>query len=205
MEEKIHAPAIGELPTRPQLNRATLIAAGVAMIVLVTAILPGEYAIDPTGVGRLLGLTEMGEAKRAEAASAVAEATRPQATPAVPGNAAVPTAATSPQQQSGEVVLTLQPNQGEEVKATMQSGGEFSYAWSTDGARVNFELHGEEPGAASSDYTTYEKGTSTGESGTFKAPFTGTHGWFWRNRTDAPITITVRANGAFEKFVQVAK
>ena len=72
--------------------------------------------------------------------------------PALPKE--MPTSAPSPQVQSGEVVLTLQPDQGEEVKGTMQAGGEFSYQWSTGGARVNFELHGEEPGAASSEYTT---------------------------------------------------
>ena len=55
-------------------------------------------------------------------------------------------------------------------------------------------------GAAEGDYTSYEKGSSAGASGKFRAPFDGTHGWYWRNRTDRPVTITVTATGDFEKF-----
>jgi hypothetical protein len=85
----------------------------------------------------------------------------------------------------------------------MAAGNEISYEWSTGGPTINWELHGEEFGAASSDYTSYEKATSAGESGRFRAPFEGTHGWYWRNRSAAPITVTVRATGAFSKFARV--
>lgn len=52
-----------ELPTSRQLLRSTVIAVGVAAALLVTVVMPSEYAIDPTGVGRVLGLTQMGEMK----------------------------------------------------------------------------------------------------------------------------------------------
>ena len=114
------------------------------------------------------------------------------------------TAATSTTSaQTGQVTLTLQPDEGSEVKATMTAGSEFTYEWSTGGAKINFELHGEELGASGDDYTSYEKGTSAGASGTFRAPFDGTHGWYWRNRTNAPITITVKAIGTFQKFARL--
>jgi|TARA_R110001606_G_scaffold356702_1_gene508073 hypothetical protein len=35
----------------------------IAVALLISVVLPAEYAIDPTGAGRLLGLTEMGEIK----------------------------------------------------------------------------------------------------------------------------------------------
>ncbi len=54
-------PTRAELPTTKQLVRSTLIAVGAAIVILVTAVLPAEYAIDPTGVGRVFGLTQMGE------------------------------------------------------------------------------------------------------------------------------------------------
>ena len=200
MEEQIHAPTADELPSKQQINRAALVAAGVAAVLLVTTVLPAEYGYDPTGVGRALGLTAMGQMKQNEggaaSSNAVAEAESPDLTldeePAAPGAVAGAGA--------GEVTLTLAPSEGTEVKATMKAGGELEYQWSTGGPQVNFELHGEEIGAPSSEYTSYEKGTSAGESGTFRAPFDGTHGWFWRNRTTAPITITVKAKGAFTKF-----
>ena len=56
-------PDISELPTSRQLVRSTLIALVGAGALLVTVVLPSEYGIDPTGSGRILGLTEMGEIK----------------------------------------------------------------------------------------------------------------------------------------------
>lgn len=102
--------------------------------------------------------------------------------------------------QTGKVTLTLQPGEGQEVKATMKAGEEFDFAWSTDKGAVNYDQHGEMAGAASDDYTSYDKGTKASATGKFRAPFDGTHGWYWRNRTDGPVTITVTANGQFEKF-----
>jgi len=69
MEEQIHAPTAAELPSKKQLNRATLIAAGVAVVLLATTILPAEYGVDPTGVGSVLGLTPMGKMKSEQATS----------------------------------------------------------------------------------------------------------------------------------------
>ena len=207
MEEKVHAPTIGELPTTKQLNRATLVAAGVAAVLLATVVLPAEYGIDPTGIGRAIGLTEMGEAKR-EAASSTPEAAAPKAAAADTGDLTLDKAPVSASaaagEEVGEATLTLQPDEGSEVKATMKAGDEIRYEWTTGGPKINFELHGEELGAAAGDYTSYEKGTSAGASGTFRAPFDGTHGWYWRNRGGAPITVTVKAKGKFEKFARVA-
>jgi hypothetical protein len=39
----------------------------VAGIVVITCVLPAEYGVDVTGAGRVLGLTPMGEFKRAVA------------------------------------------------------------------------------------------------------------------------------------------
>lgn len=56
-------PRVEDLPTSFELLRSTLTAAGISGIILVTVLLPSEYAVDPTRVGRLLGLTQMGEIK----------------------------------------------------------------------------------------------------------------------------------------------
>jgi hypothetical protein len=50
-------------PSGARLVRSLIIAAAVAGVLLVTCVLPAEYGIDPTGVGRVLGLTQMGEVK----------------------------------------------------------------------------------------------------------------------------------------------
>jgi hypothetical protein len=56
-------PSASELPSSRQLIRSTAIAFAVAMGLLVTVVMPSEYAVDPTGLGRAMGLTQMGEIK----------------------------------------------------------------------------------------------------------------------------------------------
>jgi hypothetical protein len=88
-------PLRAELPSSKQLTRSTVIAAVCAMALLATLVLPAEYGIDPTGAGRLLGLTEMGETKTrlikealadaapaSDAAAATAAAMQPAVSPA---------------------------------------------------------------------------------------------------------------------------
>lgn len=188
-------PSSADLPTTKQLNRATLIAAAVAGALLVTVVMPAEYGVDPVGTGRILGLTAMGEAKKEANTEA---AFKPTIVEELPTEGA----ATA---QSQKVQITLAPGEGQEVKADMRGGDSFEYQWATGGPEVRFELHGEEKGAAADAYTSYEKGTSAGASGKFTAPFDGTHGWFWRNRTDGPVTITVVAKGTFRSFAAKPK
>jgi hypothetical protein len=170
------------------LNRATAIAAAVAGALLVTVVLPAEYGIDPTGSGRLLGLTEMGQMKRAAAKSAAA--TAPTELP--PLNYL--------DNQSAEEIVFLAPGEGREVKAAMQKGGKMQFEWSTNGLPVHFELHGEPRGAAKGVYTSYKIAVSNGEQGDFTAPFEGTQGWYWRNDTPLPVKITVKASGTWADF-----
>jgi hypothetical protein len=70
-------PTQAELPTAGQLVPSTAVAAATAAALLVTVVLPAEYGIDPTGVGRVLGLTEMGEIKASLAEEARACSRRP--------------------------------------------------------------------------------------------------------------------------------
>lgn len=49
-------PSLEDLPSSAQLLKSTLIAAVSAIVILVTVVLPAEYGIDPTGVGRAIGL-----------------------------------------------------------------------------------------------------------------------------------------------------
>lgn len=187
-------PNRSELPSVRQLNKATAFAAVTAAILLVTTILPAEYGIDPTGIGSASGLKAMGDTKQAEQNAAPTADTL-----ASTDNASVEgeTPATI---QNGKVTLTLQPGEGREVKATMKAGEEFEFTWATDKNAVNYDQHGEEFGAASDEYTSYDKGTKASSTGKFRAPFDGTHGWYWRNRTKGPVTITVSATGQFSKF-----
>lgn len=200
-------PNIDDLPTSRQLLRATAIAAAVAAALLVTVVLPAEYAIDPTGIGVKLGFTEMGEIKEqlAQEAATDAAATALAANAAVPApassTAAAPQPAAASEVRSDVTSVTLEPGQGAEIKATMAEGLRLSYDWSVSGGAVNYDTHADAPGI---DYHGYDKGqNSAREQGQLVAPFDGKHGWFWRNRGDTPVTVTLRTKGAYTAIKRV--
>ena len=67
-------PPGSDLPSVGQLLRSTVVALCTALVLLVTIVLPAEYVIDLTGVGRLLQLTTMGEIRHQLAAESLAAA-----------------------------------------------------------------------------------------------------------------------------------
>lgn len=207
-------PRLSDLPTTGQLLRSTGIAAAVAAGLLVTVILPSEYGVDPTRVGSVFGLTEMGrikvslaaEAKADEAMDAAAAAAPIEASPAPVVVAAVAQSAASPApdpasgQRTDETVLTLAPDQGAEIKLVMTEGSKARFTWTSSGGRLNFDTHADRPGVS---YHGYGKGSSQTETGELTAAFTGSHGWFWRNRTGAPVTVTLKTEGAYTEVKRV--
>lgn len=188
------------LPSTRTLLKATAIAMGVAALILTTIVLPAEYEIDPTGVGRVLGLTGM-KAVTVQPPSAVAPAADPATATASTGliDAGNPVWKSATPYRSDEMALTLQPDEGAEIKARMKAGERFVFSWMAEGGVVNFDMHGEPLQPANPDeFTSYwlGKAASSGN-GAFEAPIDGTHGWYWRNRTDRPVTITVKVSGFF--------
>jgi hypothetical protein len=169
-------------PSRSQLFLGTGIATLVAGLVLVIAVLPAEFGIDPTGAGRALGLAAMSE------------------------SGDVSTQLMNEHERkylSGRVVITLKPAEGLEYKATLAAGEPLLYSWSVAGGPVYFEFHGEPTeGEWPKDYyRSYQiKARSAGEHGSFVAPFTGRHGWYWKNLSAAPATITLEASGYYTKL-----
>ncbi|AEA82802.1 transmembrane anchor protein [Stutzerimonas stutzeri] len=218
-------PTLNELPSTAQLLRSTITAAIIACVLLVTVVMPSEYAIDPTGVGRALGLTQMGEVKiqlaeEAQADEAAAQATTPppaEAIAAIPAAPATTPAApvevipapeqpAAPQQAAlqHEMSITLSPNQGAEVKLEMKQGAKVNYLWTANGGVVNYDTHGDPYNAPRDFYHGYGKGRSTPEdSGVLEAAFDGKHGWFWRNRTSKPVTVTLRTQGDYISIKRV--
>lgn len=222
-----------ELPSSGQLLRSTVIAAITAVVLLTTVVLPADYGIDPTGVGRVLGLTEMGEIKtrlaaEAKADAAAAASSPATATPSIPTDpaaspaAAIPAAsvaraptasaatpapapANAPAAAAAvwrdEMSFTLPPGVGTEVKLKMKEGEKALYAWSVEGGVVNYDTHGDGGGRSIS----YVKGRAVpADEGELVAAFTGNHGWFWRNRGQSDVKLTLRTGGVYSD-IQRAK
>lgn len=121
------------------------------------------------------------------------------ATSEMPRNDSMSTAAET-QQKRDSMVITLDPTKRVEVKLVMKRGERADYEWSTDGGEVTFNLHGEVPNDPSVRAHTYQRGASKGEKGNVIAVFDGVHGWSWRNTSDKPVKVTVKAWGQFSEL-----
>ena len=217
-------PSRAELPSSRQLARSTILAAVSALVLLVAVVLPAEYGIDPTGIGRVLRMTEMGDIKQqlaADAAADAATATSAAPLPAAgttlgmdPAIAAQPTAkaavAAAPKEPAqaaapkvewrDEMPVTLTPGEGTEIKLKMVQGAKAQYAWVVEGGEVNFDTHGDAPGKSIS----YEKGRGvTSDEGVLEAAFTGNHGWYWRNRGKSNVKVILRTRGDYTDIKKV--
>jgi len=191
------------VPTARQLGKASLIAVLAAAIILLTAVLPAEYGFDPTGAGRLLGLTAMssGGTPRQVAAVSMGAATN-QSQAAKAGEVDITATLTQSELplRLDEMSLVLLPGKGAEIKASMEKGGRFIYSWVSDGGMVEFDMHGESRNAKGDEFTSFSKATQSSDQGAFIAPFAGTHGWYWENGGKVPVTIRVKVSGFYEKL-----
>lgn len=208
-------PSDTAVPSTAKLIKSTILAAVSAGILLVTVVMPAEYGIDPTGAGKVLGLTRMGEIKASLAeeakadeaqnmavAEAFAETVEAVPESSVPASAPAPEPAVAPvETQSHEMSLTLSPDEGVEVKVAMKKGATVHYIWETDGGRANFDVHGDSK-ELKIDYHNYSKGSDVRREETLEAAFDGSHGWFWRNRTKEPLTIILKTDGEYSSITR---
>lgn len=199
-----HAPNPADLPSSAKLIKSTIVAAVVAAFLLVVAILPAEYGIDPTGVGKVLGLTNMGEIKTSLAREAEAQGIEETAIqPVQPIQEVVPKPVeTVTALRKDSLEFTLVPNEGKEIKLTLNKGERARYVWYTDGAAANFDGHSDSV-KHKIDYKSWQKGRSQREEGEIVAEFDGKHGWFWRNRTSKPMKITLQVEGEYSDIEEV--
>jgi|AntAceMinimDraft_12_1070368.scaffolds.fasta_scaffold19210_4 hypothetical protein len=207
-----------DLPSTAQLIRSTGVALAVAVVILFGAVLPAEYGVDPTRIGRLLGLTQMGEIKQqlAEEAAeedlaAVPDLVEPEVAAPPPIVAASEETATAEPPTDeveavvdaeavwiDEVSITLAPDAAAEVKLVMTEGASAEYEWSVDDGNLNYELHADYPDG--DGFHSYKKARGvTGDIGEFTAAFDGAHGWYWRNRSGKDVTVTLRVRGDYSE------
>ncbi len=153
------------------------ITAFVAGGILLVAVLPAEFGIDPLGTGRALGLLELGTAS----ASPLENREQPHA------------------QDSAEFVL--EGFQSLEYKYHLNAGDTLVYSWDATGDLV-FDMHADPddlPGEE--NVRSFEQATGMSRSGVYHAPFTGIHGWFWENRSFEVVTLRLEASGFFDGVV----
>ena len=204
-------PSGWQAPYGNRIGLSVAIALLVAAVVLVIAVLPAEYGIDPTGIGRALGLLELNapptrtiEIKDVIGGNeTVREVEIPEAGDPVP----LPNPAVHQSEdreiQTRTVTVMLQPGQETEVKTVLRTSKVIVYHWHSEGGPAYSDLHGHDPAAGSEFFVRYreDQDGATDVTGSLVAPFDGEHGWYWVNINEEPITITLTVTGFFDDIV----
>ncbi len=173
----------------PPSNRKLLIGGGVAVVaaaaIAVCFVLPAEFGIDPTGVGKALGLTKISEPENIYLERGLKRT----------GVFARSDTAPAPEPGAKDHwTFDLGPFEGIELKYVVPQGEAMSFFWSATGP-LDFDMHAHpfEGGTDLTESYAIEKSDHLG--GRYVAPFTGIHGWYWQNRGLERVTLTVDAAG----------
>ena len=191
-------PDYTELPSTSKLIKSTIIAIVASAVILVTFVLPAEFGIDPTGIGKLTGLKRMGEIKVSLAQELESDQSAPLNQPIA--NEPLEYLPETSFSRSDELSVTLAPDKSTEIKITMLKDAKVDFTWSTDAGSAFYDLHGD---SKDINYHIYEKGTESYKQGTLQAAFDGNHGWYWKNRSDTPITITLTTSGMYSAIQEM--
>jgi hypothetical protein len=159
------------------LIKSTVAASLLAAVVLVCFILPAEYNIDPTHIGRTLGLTALAQKDSAE----------------IP----IVETVTASNQEQDNIEVVVPAGRGVEYKFQMNQHEKMTYEWKTDGEALFFDLHGEPEGDTTGYYESYAIATLSEMKGSFTSPFAGAHGWYWKNTSLKPVTIQLIVKGQY--------
>ncbi len=178
---------------------ATVVAGIVAGIMLILFVLPAEYGLDPTGIGKKIGLTALAATPKTQAVAV-----------ALPVQQASEIACTAPGDTDGtgtnqaansnwqdSVKITVPANEGLEYKFHLDKGAPLEYSWSTDGTKLYFDFHGEPAGDTTGYFKSFKESTDRQSSGSLTAPFEGSHGWYWENKGRTPVTIVLNTRGRY--------
>lgn len=213
MDNTPNSPFQAQAPSASRLLKSVLAALVVAALVLVIVVLPAEYAIDPTGIGSKLGLTQMSQAGgqaielkdtlggNENVGQGDVKVPDPGEPLPLPNPAVFQGAKVAPKSET--VTLTIPVGGETEVKAVLGANKVVLYSWKTDKDPVYVDFHGHSP-----DWTNKQafvryleaKDGITEDHGSLVAPFAGEHGWYWLNIGDVPVTITLQVSGYYDEI-----
>jgi hypothetical protein len=168
---------------------ATTMALIVAAVVLVVAVLPAEYGIDPLGTGARLGLTGLAAVEDESGSLTMLRGVNTSQ----PDTYKVDT-----------IQVRLRPGKAVEYKYHMESGRSMVYSWNASG-NVMYDFHGQPDGKPAEDSRSYDKTDRPERNtahGAFTAPFTGVHGWYFENPGETEVRITVTSAGFYDRAEQ---
>ncbi len=192
------------------------LAMGIGSLLLIVAVLPAEYGIDPTGAGKLMGFTRLHVAEKTNTTNKVSvEKNIVQEVKKYPvlkleslGSPSkverpkeIDNAAPAKQSEirTDEITIDVLAGKGVEFKVKMQKYDQFKYEWITSEGTVYHDFHGEvkQGNKYSNFYESYTQAFSNNMTGTFLAPFEGIHGWYFSNKSKKDIQVKLRLKGQY--------
>ncbi len=96
------------------------------------------------------------------------------------------------------IEITIPARGDKEYKLFLAKGATFKYSWQTGGEELFFDFHGEPADDTTGHFESFSKSTESQSSGSLTSSFEGTHGWYWKNSTRSPVTITLKVNGEYQ-------
>ncbi|MEH6535908.1 MAG: hypothetical protein V7719_05920 [Psychroserpens sp.] len=196
-----------------QLLKSLIIALIIGTIVLLTAVLPAEYGLDPLGTGKLFGFSKLYQGNEKtennETYSSLNFNKIKMKKLGSPLSVPKPSEADNPPPEvqyplrEDTIEVVVPAGKGIEYKFKSLKYGSTKYEWATDKGIVYIDFHGEvkqENPPKNVFYESYTLAYSNNMAGTLTAPFEGKHGWYFRNETIEDIVVTIRLNGHYELF-----
>lgn len=104
------------------------------------------------------------------------------------------------ERRKDSIHITVPRGKGIEYKIEVLKYGQLKYAWKTDQGILFLDLHGDVKSAdtKSAYYESYSVANSNNMAGSFLAPFEGRHGWYFKNRSDVDIEVTLILTGEYQ-------
>ncbi len=195
-------------------SKLTAAAAG-GVTLLIVAVLPAEYGIDPTGLGARLGLTALAQ----------------ETTEAAPFTDVLefnigdydPTAERIDQSVQGLIHREEAPFKTEIIEIEVEDFGEvehkfimpadttFVFSWEVVdavGEGVYYDFHGHPSSADAANYPegfemAYARGEGTAQYGSFTSPFPGYHGFYFMNIEEGPVTVRLTISGYWDEHLEM--
>lgn len=195
--------------TSSQIIKATSIALITSLILAVVAVLPAEYGKDYTGLGKVFGFTKLHQEDDTTNETVAVAPTFKELTlnnvgsaPDVPmpieGKNPAPTKQYESRKDS--INVTVPAGKGIEYKIAVLKYGQVKYAWKTNQGILFLDMHGDVKSAdtKSGYFESYTVANSNNMAGSFIAPYEGKHGWYFKNKSNADIEVTINLTGEYQ-------
>jgi hypothetical protein len=100
------------------------------------------------------------------------------------------------------IETVLEPQQQVEYMINMEQGDILLFTWEMDG-RIYFDMHGHQENVDPEIWVQYTEGRQGPGHGSFTAPYTGEHGWFWANLDNRPLKLTLTITGFYQNIFRI--